>query len=128
MTDRNLTGIPQRASAAYKAGEYLHKNGAQTEEELFAAVKFGTRPCDRARRLQDAIIDGWLTTTPSGLINLSDAARKYFEQAKPRYVGKVAGPRQINLMDRPPYVPPKRMVRDDVPAWSIRAKPTFYKA
>jgi hypothetical protein len=119
----NTTGILQRASAAYKVGEYLHKNGPQTEEQLFAAVRFGTRQGDRARRLQDAIIDGWLTTTPSGLINLTDAARKHFEQAKPPYVGKVAEPRSINMMERPAWVPPKRIVRDDVPAWSVRVKP-----
>jgi hypothetical protein len=127
MIERNPTGIPQRASAAYKAGEYLHKNGPQTEEELFAAVKFGTRPGDRARRLQDAIIDGWLTTTPNGLVALTDAARDHFAKPKSRYVGKVALPRQIDVMNRPPYVPPKRVIRDDVPAWSVRAKPSLHR-
>jgi len=45
---------------------------------------------------------------------------------KEKYVGQIAAPRQINMMTRPAYVPPKRVMRADAPDCSVRAWPSHY--
>lgn len=119
--------IPARNSTAYQASVYLHREGPQSELDLFAAVHFGKHPDVRRERLALAIEDGWLVRD-GGLIDLSDVAREHFDgepEAK-KYVGKVAGPRQVDVLNCKAYVPPKRFIRADAPDISVRAIPSFY--
>jgi hypothetical protein len=126
MTPLHLTvRIPTKNSAAYKAGEFLYQNGPKPEADVFQAVDFGTRARARLNRLQAAIIDGWLAITPNGLIVCSKAALDHFDdQPEPssKYVGKVAAPRIIDVMNRPAWrsnLNP-RGNRSDIPDWSHR--------
>lgn len=117
--------VPRQSQASYKAAQLL-LSGPMAERELFAAIDFGPKPCLRNEALTRAIDTGWLVRNHD-LIDLTEFAREHFEDApKPVFVGKAAEPRSINVMDRPAYVPPKRLPRDDEPDWSLRARPSFF--
>lgn len=120
--------IPARNSTAYQAAIHLCCEGPQTEPALFAAVHFGNRPDVCRERLALAIEDGWLVRV-GALIDLSDAARAHLNGGPEaeKYVGKVAGPRHVDLLHRKPYVPERRSVLRDVPDFSVRKTPNFYK-
>lgn len=117
---------PTKSNAHYKAGEYLHAHGPQDERALLDAVSFGFQPAVAKDNLQRAIQIGWLKVLGDGRIDLSREARVHFEGEPVKPVGQMAGPRIINVMDRKPYVPPKRMVRPDALDNSLAAIPSFY--
>lgn len=117
-----ITTVPYRNSAAYHAAEYLHREGPKGEVELFVAVGFGKTHALRREKLQHAINQGWLCRLPGYLIGLTDFARSQFDEAPSAPMGQIAAARIVNLMNRSAYVPPKRYVRDDVPAFSVRPK------
>lgn len=128
MTRARSQTIPASHSAHYKAAQHLFQHGPMSERDLRTAISFGHRSSAAADNLQRAITKGWLVTTGDGLIKCSDLALDHFE-SKPqqKYVGKVAAPRQIDVMSRPTYQPPKRVIRADVPAWSVRQGVTFHR-
>lgn len=128
MTDP-IQRIPYRNSAAYKAAELLYQTGPKTESDLFSSVGFGYREYIRRGRLREAIDEGWLRHLPDYMVDLTEFARAHFDEQPPeaRRMGKVAEPRSINLMDRKPYQPPKRLPRGDEPEWAKRSDVTFHK-
>jgi hypothetical protein len=116
---------PHRNSAAYKASEYLFREGPKTERELLAAVDFGMA-YEAPNRLQASITSGWLTTTSTGTIACGARAVEHFAERPKKYVGQKAEPRQVDVMHRKPYRTPARFVRGDA-EWSIRPGMVFYK-
>jgi hypothetical protein len=127
----NQSGIPRVPSpdsASGKAGELIYRSGPISEAALFKAVDFGRKPSVRTDRLERAIFGGWLVRE-GDLISISEFAREHFDgeaQAK-KYVGEVAGPRHVDLMNSKAYVPERRRVLRDVPDWSKREVPNFHK-
>jgi hypothetical protein len=119
-----MTHHPPKSSAAYQAAEYLHREGPKTEAELLATGIFGAKS-DSADRLQCAIRSGWLRFTSIGTVARGVPAIEHFA-SKAKFVGKVAAPRQVDLMSRKAYVPPKRLIRADAPDCSVRAWPSTY--
>jgi hypothetical protein len=121
-----MTNVPSPRGALYRASELIYQEGSKTESQLFSAIDFGHKPSVRAKALAEAIGDGWLIRLGDGRIALSTFAVDHFDEIPreppPKFVGQVAAPRHVDLMNRKPYSPPKRMVRGDVPAWSLRTQ------
>lgn len=124
-----MTTLSKRPSAARSAALLIYAEGPKTREELYAAVDFGNQPSKRGGVLRDAVNGGWLEVREDGKYDVTFQALAMLEQEnteKPvKFVGEKAAPRSINLMNRPAYVPPpKRIPRDDEPAWAKRGKTT----
>jgi hypothetical protein len=119
--------IPGRDTAPYKAAQYLYEEGPKSERDLLQAVDFGVSYKERDN-LQRAIRSGWLVTTPDGRIVCSDVALDHFDTRPTveKYIGTPAGPRIIDVMNRPPYKPAKPLRRADALDCSVRAIPSFY--
>jgi len=119
---------PSTSSAAYKAAALIDACGPQSVVGLFAAVDFGVENA-RQEKLDRAMDIGWLTTTPAGSIDLTEATRKHFERPS-AYVGQIT-PAQYRgnvfassgLSKK--YIPSRRGQRNDIPAWSVRSDPSF---
>lgn len=125
-----MTQAPSPRSALYRASQLIYQEGSKTELELFSAVDFGSKPSVRANAIAAAVSNGWLQRLADGRIALSSFAVDHFDEhppATPKYLGIAAAPRHVDVMNRKPYMPPKRMVRADVPAWSVRTNVTFHK-
>jgi hypothetical protein len=118
----------------YIAGEYLHKNGPQTEDALFDGLKSTLGRSRRDESIQGGLRSGWLVSSYDGKIDCSEFARSHYDklEGKPvvKFVGQVAAPREaFNAYDRPPlrkaYMPNARGTRLDIPAWSVRENASF---
>jgi hypothetical protein len=133
MNTQTTTGasrVPRHTEAVYKAAELIYNDGPKTRAELFRAVDFADRK-RRFEKLARAIHSDWLVELPGALIGITDFAREHFdddEQSTPAYVGQVAGPRDMNLMQRPAYKSQlnPRGFRDDVPPSSVRSGQSFF--
>jgi hypothetical protein len=120
--------LPKRSSAAYLAGALIYEEGSKIDADLFGRVHFGTKPSVRVANLERDIQSGWLRRLSCGRIALTDRSLQHYEGAQtppePKFVGQVAAPRQIDLMNRPPiskrFIPSVRGIRTDIPAWSIK--------
>lgn len=125
MTAPTPTRIPKTSSAAYQSAKLIYDTGSKTEAELFDAIDFRNQ---RNLRLSvdHAIETGWLRRLPDERLALTDFTLDFFDTEPVKFVGKAAEPRIVNVMDRKPYSTPKRFVRDDVPAWSVRAGASFF--
>lgn len=134
MARPNSIRTAPRNGTSYAAGEYLHKNGPQTERALFAAIPFGSR-CTRAEDvLQRALTSGWLSLLPDGRIGISSFARAHYDQLSGEAelpVGQIAAVRTpADVFARPPlskkYIPNPRGTRQDIPVWSVRTGASFF--
>lgn len=126
---------PNQGTVALLAGEYLYKNGPAQEHDLLLAGNT-QRASEQRAAIQHAASNGWLIVVDGGRFDCSAAARAYFDRLagkapaqKP--MGKIAESRQmISAYDRPPlskkHIPNPRGTRQDVPAWSVRATPSFH--
>jgi hypothetical protein len=122
-----------KQQGSYIAGKAIYETGPKTEQEVFSLGSFGLVPSRRLDALNRAFDTCWLRRTDDGLIDLTDFARNHYAEeagdAPPAPCPKVAAPRQVNLMHRPPlrreYIPNTRGTRTDIPAWSIRPAPSF---
>jgi hypothetical protein len=127
--------IPNRHSAAYAAGALIYQEGSKPEADLFARVDYGHAPNRRKINLERDIESGWLRRVAGNRIALTDWALTYYENEpaaeEPKFVGRPAAPRQVDVMQRPPiskrFIPNPRGQRDDVPAWSVRETAHFHK-
>lgn len=117
--------IPKKSSAAYKVARLIYDTGSKTDAELSAAVESLCLPQVQLS-LEGAIASGWLRRLPDGRVALTDFTVDFFDTEPGKFVGQVAGPDQINRMNRKPYVQPRRLPRDDEPEWSVRIGTTFY--
>lgn len=120
--------IPAKHTAAYRAGAYLHANGPKSQTDLLCAIDFGS-PSKARDCLQRAIRSGWLVVTAGDAITLGDLAHAHFTDLgaeEPKYVGQIVPPRSVNLMDRPAYVPERRIVRRDAMDNSLAAMPSKF--
>lgn len=113
---------PLKPTAAYKAAQLIYEEGPMPKAALFAKVDFGVAADIRNGTLRRAIDAGWLDVNEAGYVDVTFEALALLEQEarrqKPEPTGSVATPRECNVYKRKPYSPPKRFVRDDVPAWS----------
>jgi hypothetical protein len=119
----NLT----RPSAARSAALLVFNQGPKTREELFTAINFGTGNAKRLATLEKAVSEGYLEVRADGKYDLTQRCFEELESEgstvpKQESIGSVALPNQFSVFDRPTYVPPPRRIpRDDEPAWSKRA-------
>lgn len=128
--------VPPAGCFAALAGEYLYKVGAAPEGEIFLEVRPDLNIAQRAEMLQGALRSGWMVVTKAGHFACSPAARTHYDKlagvVKEVYVGQVAAPRDgLGALNRPPlrkaYMLNSRGFRQDVPAFSVRSEPSFYK-
>lgn len=120
--------IPRKYDVIYKAAQYIFEYGPQADVDLFLAIDFGPRAFYR-EKLQRAFACQWLVQTPEG-VDITELAREHFAGPMPKteYVGQMAGPRFVDVMNRPAYVPPRRLVRVDAFDNSLAAMPSkFWK-
>lgn len=118
--------IPRKYDVIYKAAQYIFEYGPQADVALFQAIDFGPREYYR-EKLRRAFSCQWLVQTPEG-VDITELAREHFAGPMPKieYVGQMAGPRFVDLMNRPAYVPPRRLVRADALDNSLQAMPSHY--
>jgi hypothetical protein len=116
-----------QGSIVHNAARTIYTIGPMLPEALFSRVHFGDFHYLQMQALHRAVKNGWLVIGESGVVNITEAAHKQIETelAKPSanepvYQGVKAEPRQVNVLKRPAYVPPKRAIRQDVPDWSKR--------
>lgn len=137
MASTNTTGRAKRGTASYAAGEHLYKHGPMNTHELFAVVDMGHKTSHQDDTLRRGIRSGWLIEQVDGKISISAFARTHYDQLegeKARPAGQVAAPREAaDVFARPAlskkYIPNRRGIRQDIPAWSVRASaPSFHKA
>lgn len=124
--------VPRVLSAIYIAAVHIKKVGPLSAEDLFAAVDFG-QGSDARRRLNYALEINWLRKTVDGKIELTESSRQHLapklpgapyvgQKAPAAYRGNVFATEGLSAK----YRLNSRGTRDDVPAWSIREKPTFH--
>ncbi len=126
--------LPQRNTAAFRAALHLHKSGPLSRADLLVAVHFGDKQSQRIPRLNAAIERNWLIETHKGIACGPALARHFHdnppeEAPTPKFVGQVAGPRDIgNVYTRPAWRSNlnSKGTRADVPAFSVRATPSFH--
>lgn len=130
----NPNRVASRGTAAYAAGEYLYKHGAQTAQGLFAAIDFTRKSTPPEEALQRALSYGWLLDR-DGKIDISPFARAHFDKLAGveviRPAGQIAALREsVNVFTRPPLskknMPNSRGIRQDIPAWSVRSGQSFH--
>jgi hypothetical protein len=119
------TNIPKKSSGSYKAARLIYDTGSKTDAELAGAIHFGS-PTNFKLSLDRAIKTGWLQRLLDGRIALTDFSIDFFDTEPVKRKGQIAAPRIIDVMNRKPYSTPKRMVRDDVPKWSVRSGVTLF--
>ena len=118
--------IPAQHTAAYLAASHLHASGPKVRSALFSQVNFGLDPLTRKEKMFEILAAGWLVES-AGVIDLSPAARKYFDALaapEPEYKGEVAAPRSHSGLYGPAlsakHVPSSKGFRDDIPEYSQR--------
>jgi hypothetical protein len=108
----------------YRAAVAIFDNGIMTPQVLHIFVNLGDTANKRDRNLERGIETGWLTMQLDGTIQVTEIARRQIkedrEEATRVLVPETVPSRQVNLLNRPAYVPPKRTIRQDVPDWSKR--------
>jgi hypothetical protein len=117
---------PYIASAIYKAAAHLEQSGPLSSASLFVAIDFGPARTRQAK-LDHAFQIGWLEVTPGGSIDLTETTRAHFAEKRPKegYVGQIV-PAQYrpNVFASPglskKFIPSRRGMRDDIPAWSVK--------
>jgi hypothetical protein len=112
-----------KTTAAYKAAALIFQEGPMMPADLFSQVDFGVAADIRNGTLRRAVEAGWLELCPDGSITTTQAAHDLVAteaRIEGKYIGQRATSRDINLMARPAYVPPRRMRRNDEPKWSER--------
>jgi hypothetical protein len=125
----------KRRSLRHVLGEFIYKNGPQTEIALRVNADLGGKSSDRTSAVQNSIRSGWLTIQADGRIGCSATAREHYDSLhgikahKP--LGQLATLRERgNVYERPPlskrHIPNSRGLRDDVPAWSVRTNTSFH--
>jgi hypothetical protein len=119
---------PQRDDSAYKAAVLIYSSGtSQMAGSLVARIECDGNQEQRAAALEQAIRTGWLRRLDDGRIALTDFALEHFETAPTRkFVGQVAAPRVVDIMNRKPYKTPARLGRTDAPDCSVRTMPSHY--
>lgn len=124
--------VPSILSAIYSAAVHIKQVGPLTSDALFAAVDFGFGS-EARKKLNHAFDIGWLRQAPDGKIELTESSRQHFapKQTTTPYVGQKAAPAYRGNVFATPglskkYLPNSRGPRDDVPAWSVREKPSFH--
>ena len=114
----------QRDTIAYKATCAILDHGPMSPLMLSGFVKMGETERDRKRNISSNVNAGWLVINRLGEVDVTPAARKQVEHERaaansPAYSAPVPA-RQVNVFERPAYVPKKAVIRDDVPEWSKR--------
>lgn len=124
--------IPSRVSAIYAAAAHINRVGPVSAEALAAAVDFGLKAQCR-KKLNYAFEINWLRQTSDGKIELTESTKQHFVPKQPTtpYVGQKAPAAyrgNIYATDglSAKYRLNSRGMRDDIPAWSVREKPTFH--
>lgn len=108
----------------YRAAVAIFDNRAMSLKLLNTFVDLGDTIPKRDRNLARAIETGWLKVNRDGSVDITELARRQInedrEEATRVLVHEAVPPRQVDLLHRPAYVPPKRAMRHDVPDWSKR--------
>jgi len=124
--------VPSIISAIYAAASHINQAGPLSMDELFAAVDFGSGSAPKSR-LNHAFDINWLRKTADGKIELTESSKQHFAPKKPSrpYVGQQAPAAYRGNVFATNGLSAKyrlnsRGTRDDIPAWSIREKPTFH--
>lgn len=127
---------PSEHTVAYKIAACLKRNGPMTLAEVFAKVDFYDNRASRKRLVIDRRIEsGWFQMEGDKLA-LTEFAATYMvgrvdmtaAEPTPKFIGSMATGPQFNMLTRPPYKSPRRVVRADVPAWSVRPDGFGFKA
>lgn len=127
--DSGTTRIAARDTFQYTGGQYLYKNGPQSEDDLFAAMGNTMRTNVREEMIQRGVRAGWFRIVGGGKVDCSEFARAHYDKeagvVKVEYVGQIAVARDgLGALNRPPlreaYMLNSRGTREDVPAWSQR--------
>src|SRR5690349_4608171 len=124
--------VPSILSAIYSAAVHIKQVGPLTAEHLFLAVDFGSG-ADAKKKLAYAFEIRWLRQNADVKIELTESSKEHFAPkiSKAPYVGQKAPPAHRGNVFASQGIskkclPNSRGTRDDVPAWSIREKPTFH--
>jgi len=133
MTEHSNYRQPTRGTAAFAAGEHLYKHGPMKEQDLEAALNAIGEAKLKGDALQRALRTGWLTVQQDGRIAVSLFARVSYDRlagiVHVKHVGQVAAARQSDVFARPAlnkkYIPDRRGLRQDIPAWSVRSETSF---
>lgn len=124
--------IPSILSAIYSAAAHIKQVGPLSVDELFAVIDFGSGSAPKSR-LNYAFEINWLCQTQDGKIELTECSKQHFAPKTPSvpYVGQKAPAAyrgNIYATDglSAKYRLNSRGTRDDIPAWSVREKPSFH--
>lgn len=117
--------MPNRPTAASRAAMLILTEGPMKRSDLFTRIDFGAKESGRESCLKRAVSAGWLTRSEHGTLDITAEARELLAthdelEPPPKLTGTVATSRMMNVYERPAYKPAKRIVRHDVPEWSIR--------
>lgn len=108
----------------YRAAVAIFDNGTMPLKLLQSLVDMGDTINKRDRNLERAIETGWLGMDLYGCVEITEVARRQIkedrEEATRVLIPETVPPRQVNLLNRPAYAPPKRAIRQDIPDWSKR--------
>jgi hypothetical protein len=127
---------PSESTAAYKVAALLMRHGAMTIADICTKVDLGLGSMAKRRyAIERRVEAGWFQMDGDRVM-LTEFAKAYMAgrvdmnaaEPAPKYVGQIATSSQINMLTRPPYKSPRRVVRADVPAWSVRAEGFGFKA
>ena len=120
--------LASRGTFPYAAGQYLYKNGPQSQDALFKAMGNSVRANGRDEVIQNCLRSGWFSLAGEDTYDISDFARAHYDQVagvvKTVYVGQVAAPREATAYVQPPlskrHMINSRGLRQDIPTWSVR--------
>lgn len=114
------TKYPAFNGVAYTLMKALHGKRPMSTLQLIEASGVHTTAAKVSLTLQSWIEKGWVLN--DGYWSLTPFAQSYFGggEDKPKFVGIPAAYCSFNVLTRPTYKPPRRFVREDVPAWSVR--------
>lgn len=127
---------PARDTFQYTGGQYLYKHGPQSEDELFAALGATMQASVREELVERGVRGGWFCIVAGGKVDCSEFGRAHYDKeagiVKVIHVGQEAAQRdRFGALNRPPlrreYLTNSRGLRQDVPAFSVRSEPSFYK-
>lgn len=113
--------VPQVQSAAMKVSQWLMTENSIPLASLRERLGYPERQGDKVTDMLDTwIARGWFDVEIGGSVGLTQRSRKYLAGIEEEvYVGIPAEPRDINVYDRPAYVPPK-VYRREQPEYAKR--------
>jgi hypothetical protein len=126
--------LPAPGTGAHQIVMAVYNHGPIHRMDLYRLLDAKSKA--RRAGVLKALDSNWMMVDDFGRYEVTPTVRKHLDDLtapvvsvveEPKYEGIVAGPNTIQPMKAKPYVPPKRFVRADVPAFSKRPADFSFK-